>query len=237
MGNRFSKAKTTASTTLTAPAVATTVAQATTPEKLSAPTTVNPKTDFDSLNRKTISPSKLAHVVFRTSNLKTMRTFYENFLGATTSFDDGTVAFMSYDDEHHRVAFLNLPDMGEQHRKNSGFEHVAFTFSTLEELLLSYRQRKALGIVPTWCVNHGPTTSMYYEDPDKNKIEAQYDNFDTETAYKYMHSDAFANNAIGVDFDPEDLIERIKKGESLESLTRRPDMEEPDPTSALAGKL
>ena len=51
-----------------------------------------------------------------------------------------------------------------------------------------------------------------------------------------MRSDAFAKNAVGVDFDPEDLIERIKKGESLESLTRRPDIEEPDPTSAKASQ-
>ena len=49
-----------------------------------------------------------------------------------------------------------------------------------------------------------------------------------------MRSDAFAKNAIGVDFDPEDLIERVKKGEPLESLTRRPDIEKPVTTSVEA---
>ena len=120
------------------------------------------RVDFDNVSGRTISPSKLAHVVFRTSNLKAMRKFYEDFLGGETSFDNGKAAFLSYDDEHHRIAFLSIPDLGTQHKKNNGFEHMAFTFDSLENLLFSYRQRKALGITPAWCVNHGPTVSIYY---------------------------------------------------------------------------
>ena len=30
---------------------------------------------------------------------------------------------------------------------------------------------KAAGILPYWCINHGPTTSLYYKDPDGNVIE------------------------------------------------------------------
>ena len=36
-----------------------------------------------------------------------------------------------------------------------------------------------------------------------------------------MRSDSFKQNPLGVDFDPEELIERIKKGEPLESLITR----------------
>jgi hypothetical protein len=46
---------------------------------------------------------------------------------------------------------------------------------------------------------------MYYTDPDGNRIETQVDNFDTiEEANAYMASTAFAENPIGIDFDPDD---------------------------------
>lgn len=37
--------------------------------------------------------------------------------------------------------------------------------------------------------NHGPTTSLYYRDPDGNQIETQVDNFETaEEATAFMNS-------------------------------------------------
>lgn len=45
------------------------------------------------------------------------------------------------------------------------------------------------------CVNHGPTTSIYYRDPDGNDIETQVDNFDTTAeADEFFASEAFAIN-------------------------------------------
>ena len=65
---------------------------------------------------------------------------------------------------------------------------------------------------------------MYYHDPDGNTIETQYDTMEMEAASAYMEGPAFRENPIGVDFDPEELIERIKSGESLESLIKRKDI-------------
>jgi hypothetical protein len=51
------------------------------------------------------------------------------------------------------------------------------------------------GIRPFFCVNHGPTTSMYYRDPDGNRVELQIDNFATaEEGQAWMHSPAFDRN-------------------------------------------
>lgn len=64
--------------------------------------------------------------------------------------------------------------------------------------------------------------SIYYEDPDGNQIETQVDSFeDPEEATKFMASEEFAENPIGVDFDPEELIRRLQAGESEESLKKR----------------
>lgn len=83
-----------------------------------------------------------------------------------------------------------------------------------------------------WCVNHGPTTSFYYKDPDGNKIEAQVDNFDTvEEAAAFFYTPEFAENPIGVDFDPEELIRRLRTGENRKSIMKRPNI---GPRSAFA---
>jgi hypothetical protein len=92
-------------------------------------------------------------------------------------------------------------------------------------LLLAYRQHQARGIEPFWCTNHGPTTSIYYKDPDGNLLETQYDNFKTnEEATAFITGPHYKTNPIGVDFDPEDLIRLVEAGESLESLVKRPDI-------------
>lgn len=91
-------------------------------------------------------------------------------------------------------------------------------------MLLAYRQRKARGIEPVWSTNHGPTTSIYYKDPDGNILETQYDNFKTNEEANAFILENFKTNPIGVDFDPEDLIRRVEAGEPLESLVNRPDI-------------
>ena len=54
-------------------------------------------------------PSKLAHVVFRTSRFEAMRDWYCDVLAAAVVHEnDGMLAFLTYDDEHHRFAFANM---------------------------------------------------------------------------------------------------------------------------------
>lgn len=171
---------------------------------------------------KVKSPSKLAHVVLRTGNFRNMVQYYKDFLGAEASYENDMLCFLRYDDEHHRIALIAFPGTQPKVLGSSGLEHIAFTFDTLEDLMLAYQQRKALGLEPSWCVNHGPTTSLYYTDPDGNQIETQVDNFETaEQANEFMASKEFSENPIGSDFDPEDLIRRLASGEDTVSIKRR----------------
>jgi catechol 2,3-dioxygenase-like lactoylglutathione lyase family enzyme len=178
--------------------------------------------DFDQQTSKVLAPSALAHVVLQTANLDRMIDFYTTFLGGTVTHKNEMLAFITYDEEHHRIALIGLPNTSPKVRGSCGLDHISFTFPDLTSLLLAYRQRKARGIDPVWSVNHGPTTSMYYKDPDGNKLETQVDNFDTnDAAAKFMESAAFAENPIGTDFDPEELIERIQAGEDDGVLKKR----------------
>lgn len=171
---------------------------------------------------KVKSPSMLAHVVLRTGKFEEMVSYYKSFLGAHASFQNKMLCFLRYDDEHHRIAIIGIPGTPAKNPAAAGLEHIAFTFDTLGDLVETYLQRKALGIVPSFCLNHGPTTSMYYTDPDGNHVEAQVDNFDTaEEASRFMESKEFAENPIGTDFDPDDLVKRLQSGESHESIKKR----------------
>ena len=170
-----------------------------------------------------VSPSRLAHLVLRTSRFAEMIDWYKSALNATTAFADDGIAFVAYDDEHHRVAFINIPGLGEQPDGICGLHHVAFTYDSLSDLLDNYARLRDRGILPLWGVNHGPTTSLYYGDPDGNQVEFQVDNFTTvEEAGEFFFSEAFGINPIGVDFDPEDLRARLLAGESEADLLRRP---------------
>ena len=67
------------------------------------------------------------------------------------------------------------------------------------------------------------TTSMYYADPDGNEVETQVDHFaNSEDATAYMNTKAFMENPLGVDFDPEELIDRVERGEAEDSIFKRP---------------
>lgn len=169
-----------------------------------------------------ISPAKFAHVVFRSAKFAEMVRFWKLLLNATAAFENEQVAFLRFDDEHHRLAFVNMPFLGDSpNLPVSGFEHVAFTYETLGGLLSTYRRLKEAGVEPIWCINHGPTTSIYYADPDGNKAELQFDNLDNAAADAFMRGEYFSKNPIGVDFDPERLIERYLGGDPLDELVQQ----------------
>ena len=177
--------------------------------------------------RGRIAPVKLAHIVRRTSRFDEMLHWYQTVLGAEVVHSDGILAFLTYDDEHHRLAIAGIPGLPDQSPAAAGTDHVAFTHADLGDLLCTYARLKSEGIEPYWCINHGPTTSMYYKDPDGNRVEFQVDNYPSaEEANRWMRSGDFAANPIGVVFDPDDLLARYQAGEPIEKLTTRPPLPE-----------
>ena len=173
--------------------------------------------------RGPIAPVQLAHVVRRTNRFDELVHWYCTVLGAKVVHSNGMLAFLTYDQEHHRIAIARLPNLVEQVDNAAGTDHIAFTHADLGDLLNTYVRLKAVGIAPYWCVNHGPTTSMYYKDPDGSRVELQVDNLPTaESVDRWMRSPEFAANPIGVIFDPDALVERYTAGESVDELTARP---------------
>lgn len=177
--------------------------------------------------RGRVAPTKLAHVVRRTSRYQEMLRWYETVFGAYPVYADDQLAFLTYDDEHHRFAIVNMPGLPDQPELAAGTDHVAFTHASLGDLLYTYVRLKKEGIEPYWCINHGMTMSMYYKDPDGNRIEFQSNNFPTiEEGNAWIRNSDFAANPIGVIFDPESVLERFRSGEPISSIVVQPPLPE-----------
>jgi catechol 2,3-dioxygenase-like lactoylglutathione lyase family enzyme len=168
------------------------------------------------------APSKFAHIVYRTHRYDEMIDWYTRVFEATMRYRDERFAFLSYDDEHHRMAFVNLgsPSAAIAQASNSvpGVHHVAYTWRNLDELLDTYKRLARLGIRPVSPVRHGMTLSFYYADPDGNGLEFQIDLLDERAATAFMHGPVFARNPGGESFDPDALIARYESGRPVDDL-------------------
>lgn len=79
---------------------------------------------FNAPETKTQSPAKLAHVVLRTQPEKfaLMKDFYKRFLGGHASHENDFLSFITYDQEHHRIAIAALPNIRPRDAKTCGLE-------------------------------------------------------------------------------------------------------------------
>ena len=169
------------------------------------------------------SPVKLAHVVLQTNNIDELREWWSHVLGAKVQYENEVLCFMTYDEEHHRLALAKLGEYKPHDPETAGVHHMAFTFESLDALLTQYEELRQRGIEPWWTINHGPTLSFYYRDPDGNQVEMQVDVFATaEEGNAYFNGPNFAANPIGVDVNPDELLARHRAGEPDEELLRRP---------------
>jgi catechol 2,3-dioxygenase-like lactoylglutathione lyase family enzyme len=173
-------------------------------------------------------PSKFAHVVYSTRRFDEMIDWDQGVFEAKVVYQNPVFAFLTYDDEHHRFAFANLsvltPDsVASGPRDNAGVNHVAYTYANLGDLLATYERLKQMGVTPYWRIHHGITLSLYYRDPDGNRMEFQVDCGTVEEANAYMHSDAFAANPAGVEIDPESLLAQYRSGVPEHQLLTMPE--------------
>jgi catechol-2,3-dioxygenase len=167
---------------------------------------------------------RLSHLVLQTAQVPAMRDWYLTVLGARVVYEASIGCFMTFDDEHHRIALAALPPEAARERTpaTTGLAHSAFTLPSLDGLVARYRALREAGIEPRVCVQHGMTTSLYYRDPDGNAVELQIDNFaSADEATRYMHGPEFSDDAVGPAFDPTALADAFDAGVPAAELTTR----------------
>ena len=89
-----------------------------------------------------VTPAKFAHYVLRVSNLDDAIAWYGAVLGMEVVHRNDFICFLTYDDEHHRMAMVQVPP-NETVDKDTrlglpGLDHVAYTLNSFR-----YRQTSA----------------------------------------------------------------------------------------------
>src|SRR3954471_6225167 len=172
-------------------------------------------------------PVKFAHVVYMTRRFEQMIAWYRDVFEAQVVYENLALAFLTYDDEHHRFAFANLDVLkpggkSPDDRGEIGVNHVAYTYGSVGDLLDTYKRLKRAGIESYWPVHHGTTLSLYYADPDGNRMEFQIDVGTVSEATALMKTPAFPPNPIGLMYDPDAILAPFGAGESDEALLEQP---------------
>jgi catechol-2,3-dioxygenase len=178
-----------------------------------------------------MAPTKQSQVVLETNRKKEMQEWYCEVLEGHVAYENAHLAFVTYDDEHHRVVFVDFGPLTPRDRDADravappdppGLHHVAFRFGSMGELLANYTRLAAQGIRPFRSINHGAITSMYYADPDGNHLELLVENFITAAEGRaWMQSPAFERNPIGVEFDPDEQVRKLQSGVPVAELVER----------------
>jgi catechol-2,3-dioxygenase len=183
---------------------------------------------------------KFAHVVYQTAQADAMRDWYCTVLDGHVVYEDQALTFVTFDEEHHRVAFLHPPvPLVPKTPATASVHHTAYTFEQIDDLLDRYVLLREQGIEPAVCIAHGVTASMYYRDPDGNFVEMQIDAFAVpDEATAYMNGPEYAADSVGPQFDPEEMLRRRRDGAGAEELSGRAwcvDAGLPDPLVVLTG--
>jgi catechol 2,3-dioxygenase-like lactoylglutathione lyase family enzyme len=171
-------------------------------------------------------PIRLSHIVPMTRQYQAMIDWYCNVFEAKVVHGNPALTFITFDDESHRFAFADLDvlrPVGDGQRGDIGVNHVAFTYESAGDLLDTYERLSALGIEPYWPIHHGITLSLYYQDPDGNRLELQVEALDNQAAFDFMASDTFIANPVGVLYDPKALAAARHAGADEASLLKLPE--------------
>ena len=124
-----------------------------------------------------IQARKLGHVVLKVRDAGKSRDFYTRTLGLKVAHEDlerGTV-FLSFGKEHHDLALFQLASGETPGPTQPGLHHMAWQLGSFEELQAAYRDLKAMGVAVESTIEHNVTRSVYFRDPDGNRVELYCD--------------------------------------------------------------
>jgi len=119
----------------------------------------------------------VSHFEIRAHDQKAMEKFYTEVMGFIVS-DRGLLTagpaagreliFLSHSPEEHHQIVLIPSDVTDQ---GGGIGHVAFRVDSLDEVRSVYEKVRVLPYTKPEPVSHGNTWSVYFRDPENNRIE------------------------------------------------------------------
>ena len=184
-------------------------------------------------------PDDFHHIAFKTTNYEAMVSFYKNLFGCEPLYQSDQMSFLTYDNEHHRIAIANtseiLKDLNLIERmimkfklflnkkipSIQGLDHVSYRINPIEKWFDFYFSAKERGLKPLWTINHGWISGIYYEDPDGNLVEIFFEHFRSAEEFKENISPDFEDEPIGTNMDIEVLYKMFKSGAPFLDLIKK----------------
>ncbi len=119
--------------------------------------------------------SRLGHVGLFCNDLMTMRDFYSRVMGLTITDEDldRGICFLSADPEaeHHELALAQAKDPAQ---KTQHVQQVSFKVESLDDVRAFYDRLQDEGLRIDRTVTHGIACSVYFYDPEDNRVELYY---------------------------------------------------------------
>jgi catechol-2,3-dioxygenase len=117
----------------------------------------------------------LGHVGLYCNDLLTMRDFYSRVMGLTITDEDlqRGICFLSANPaaEHHELALVQAKDASQ---KTHQVQQVSFKVKNLDDVRAFYHRLQDEGRRIDRTVTHGIACSVYFYDPEDNRIELYY---------------------------------------------------------------
>lgn len=176
---------------------------------------------------------RLSEIILQTASFDRSVRWYRTVLGLqpmlearrTASPDSRMCLFRLFLDYPYSqiLGVFEEPHLSASPANGPGLNHLQLRSESLDQLFTRYELLRGLGITPSRAANHGPGTSLYYEDPDGNKVELSAANFATEAEYlAFMTSPGYRANPAGIAIDPEEFVGRYRAGIPVDDLIRIP---------------
>jgi catechol 2,3-dioxygenase len=127
----------------------------------------------------TIRLKKIGHVQLRVADLERSKAFYRDVLGFRVAEQDPNHGdlFMTLGEDFHTIdmAQHENPAAGRGPSKPVGVAHIAFLVASYDALVDAYRALQEHGVVIERAMDHVNQRSIYFQDPDGNRLEIYYE--------------------------------------------------------------
>ena len=117
-------------------------------------------------------PKRIGHLVLNVKDLEASTKFYTDILGFQVSRQRETGTFLPCGRIHHDLALFQAPVGALPVTEGQlGLNHFAVQVEDMADLQQAYDEFKVLDVKLDHNTDHGMTSSIYFFDPDGNRIE------------------------------------------------------------------